>query len=267
MPTRLIVLAALLALAVTSASRAETQAVGKGYAVLYQNSWRTGIDPRIQLQEPSSDAIVTVPVPEFGGVALRTSMRRSDDFSHIANAAPRVEMSFTRLFSFSPGNEYEMRWSTMIPPGYPLDHRQSEIITQIHQSDSDIGSPPVALMLTGNQYQVDVRGDVSLQPAHSFLFGSPLSDEGRVVSWLLRYRPDDTGKTSVTDLYKDGVLVMHAGAVPNAYPGDKHAYLKLGIYKWWWKTRPSEVDERRMYYGNLQLLTRPATTDSLMEQS
>ncbi|NYH14671.1 hypothetical protein [Paraburkholderia bryophila] len=80
------------------------------------------------------------------------------------------------------------------------------------------------------------------------------------MSWLLRYRPDDEGTNALTELYKDGVRVMHSVGMANAYPGDKEAYLKIGIYKWWWKTRPSDVSERTLYYGNVEIAERGDVT-------
>ncbi|MDR3572039.1 MAG: heparin lyase I family protein [Candidatus Pacebacteria bacterium] len=245
----------------TSAVSADTTE-GDGFLTVYRTSWAAGIDPRLQLQESTVYAISVLPLAEFGGVALRTAMSRSDDFSTIANGAPRVEVAFTPVARFAVGGDYEVRWSTMIPAGYPLDGKQSEIISQIHQSDSNIGSPPFALMLTGNHYEVDVRGDVKVSPAKIFKFGAPSSDEGHAVRWMLRYRVDASGATAVTDLYKDGVLVVHAGAVPNAYPGDRNGYLKIGIYKWWWKTRPSDVDQRFMYYGDVEIRARRGTVST-----
>ncbi|MCW5140495.1 polysaccharide lyase [Burkholderia cenocepacia] len=41
--------------------------------------------------------------------------------------------------------------------------------------------------------------------------------------------------------------------VPNAFPNDHQAYFKLGLYKWWWKTRPSDVTERTLYYGDIEM--------------
>lgn len=147
----------------------------------------------------------------------------------------------------------------MIPANYTLDSKQPEIITQLHQS-SDQGSPPFALMLNGQQYQVDARGGAGT-PSRSFEFGTPATDEGKVVTWLLNYRPDDTGASAVTDLYQNGVLVVHSVGYPNAYPAEQNAYLKIGIYKWWWLTRPSDVTQRTMYYGDVQISGRPTNQD------
>jgi hypothetical protein len=259
MGNRLAWLACALLTSLTWSALARAEPGGQ-YTVVYQTAWRNGIDPRLMLQEARQDAISVVAMPQFDGAALKTSMLRSDDFSHIANGAPRVEALFTAVARFAIGNEYEVRWSTMIPPNYQLDALQPEIITQLHQSDYHVGSPPFSLMLAGTHYQMDVRGDPA-RPSQSFEFGAPTADEGKVVSWLLRYRPDDGGASAVTDLYKDGIRVVHAGAYPNAYPGDKNGYLKIGIYKWWWKTRPSNVRERTMYYGDVEIKERPANQE------
>jgi len=54
----------------------------------------------------------------------------------------------------------------------------------------------------------------------------------------------------------DGTLVARGGAIQNAYPGERNGYLKIGIYKWNWDARQSDVEERTMYYGNIEVLKR-----------
>jgi hypothetical protein len=88
MRTRLGVSVLVTAFTVSPAFSATTS--GTGFVTVYRTSWATGIDPRLQLQEPNSDAISVVPMAEFGGIALKTEMNRSDDFSRIAYGAPRV---------------------------------------------------------------------------------------------------------------------------------------------------------------------------------
>ena len=63
------------------------------------------------------------------------------------------------------------------------------------------------------------------------------------------------------------MLVVHAVGRPNAYPGDQKAYLKIGIYKWWWLTRPSDVTQRTMYYGDVEISGRPANQGLRVNQS
>jgi hypothetical protein len=227
------------------------------YAVTYQTSWEHGIDPAVVRQEPHSDAIKVVPVHEFHGAALRVEISKSDDFRAVANGSPRAELAFAGLVRFAIGKEYEVRWSTLIPRSNVLDRQQPEIITQIHQS-SIHGAPPFSLGLMGENYRMEVRG---AHAAKVVTFGNAESDKGRVVSWLLRYRPDDTGLSSVTDLYKDGELVVRAGSIENSYPDEKNAYLKIGVYKWDWMNRPSAVDLRTMFFGNLSVGTRDRTGD------
>jgi len=169
------------------------------YTTIYQSAWRDGVDPRLVIQAPP-DSISAVAMPQFGGTVLKASMLRSDDFSKVANGTSRAEVSFTSVANFGIGSEYEVRWSTMIPTNYLLDSKQPEIIAQLHQG-SNQGSPPFALILAGQQYQVDVRGGAGA-PASSFEFGTPATDEGKVVTWLLRYRPDDTGASAVTDFIR-----------------------------------------------------------------
>jgi hypothetical protein len=52
---------------------------------------------------------------------------------------------------------------------------------------------------------------------------------------------------------------VNAIGLPNSYPDEKSAYLKIGVYKWWWITRPSDVSERTMYYGDVEIIEKPVT--------
>jgi hypothetical protein len=226
------------------------------YAVSYQTSWKDGIDQHIERQASRMDAIAVVDLPDFRGPALRTSMTIDDDFTNVANGVPRVELAFVHLTRFAVGGDYLISWSTEIPQDYVFDHQQSEIITQIHQS-AGLGSPPFSLMVAGDHYQMDVRGRPAVK---NIVFGDTRADRGQVVCWVLHYKPDDIGTFAVTDLYKNGALVAHGGASPNAYPNDKSAYLKIGIYKWDWTVRPSDVSVRTMYYGNLKIQSRVHTS-------
>ncbi|CAL8472653.1 heparin lyase I family protein [Caballeronia sp. S22] len=226
------------------------------YALVYRSAWIDGIDSRLKIQAPRRESIRIVPMSIFGGVALKTSMNRGDDFAHVANGAPRAEIAFDDVAHFSNGNEYEIKWSMMVPERYTFDSQQPEIIAQVHQSLA-AGSPPFSLLLADNRYRVEVRSGPG-RPIKSFAFGSPERDAGKVITWVLRYRPDDSGARAQTDLYADGIRVVHCIDCPNAYPAEKEAYLKLGVYKWWWQTRSSDISERTMYYGDVEIWARPS---------
>ncbi|VWC80990.1 hypothetical protein BLA50215_01240 [Burkholderia lata] len=217
----------------------------------YRSDWARGVDPRLGLQEPTPQNVTTGELPGIHGALLKVTMRRSQDFTGVASGTPRSEVSFSPVFRFVNGRDYEVRWSTVIPADYRFDSRQPELVAQLHQGGSD-GSPPFALLLNNGKYEVDVRGAPGT-PSQSFAFGDPSADRGQPVSWVLRYRPDDRGGDALTDVFRNGERVVHVTGVPNAFPNDRQAYFKLGLYKWWWTTRPSDVIERTMYYGDIEM--------------
>ncbi|HGL6716647.1 polysaccharide lyase [Burkholderia contaminans] len=220
-------------------------------ARVYRSDWVRGIDSRLRLQEPVAQNITTAEVVGIDGTLLRVTMNRWQDFSSVASGTPRSEISFSPVFRFVNGGDYEVRWSTVIPADYRFDSRQPELIAQLHQWGSN-GSPPFALLLNNGRYEVDVRAAPGM-PSRSIAFGDPSADRGKRVCWVLRYRPDDRGVDALTDVFRNGERVVHVTGVPNAYPNDRDAYFKLGLYKWWWKTRPSDVTERTMYYGDIEM--------------
>ncbi|OXI97649.1 hypothetical protein CFB48_19435 [Burkholderia sp. AU33647] len=245
MRSRAVVAACMFAASVCQAS---PESGARNEMAFYRSDWASGIDPRLRLQEPAPQNIT---IAGIRGALLKVTMRRSQDFSGVASGTPRSEVSFAPVFRFINGHDYEVSWSTEIPADYRFDSRQPELIAQLHQGGSD-GSPPFALLLNDGKYEVDVRGAPGT-PSQSFAFGDPAADKGQPVSWVLRYRPDGSGADALTEVYRNGKRVVHVAGVPNAYPGDRDAYFKLGLYKWWWKTRPSDVTERTIYYGDIEM--------------
>lgn len=220
------------------------------YEELYNSTWAQGIDPRLVIQAPRN-AISVVNRAVFQGPALQVSIDRTDDFHGVANGTPRGEIAFAQIFQFEPDTLYEINWSTSLPLGYQFDFLQPELFTQILQGpDGGLGPPPFSIRFVDGRYQVEIRSAAKVAP-RVFVFGDPAEGEGKVVHWRLRYRPDHTGTSAVTDLFMNGANVVHCDGCGNAYANDRGAYLKMGIYKWWWQSRPSDVSVRTLYFGNV----------------
>jgi hypothetical protein len=128
-----------------------------------------------------------------------------------------------------------------------IDRHASELSPRCHEGAPQ-GSPPWSLTLVGDRYQAQLRDGARVQTRD---IGGAAQDRGRWVQWMLRYRPDSSGAGAITELERDGARVLSANGVPNAYPNDNRAYFKIGIYKWWWKERPSNVSERTIFFGDV----------------
>jgi hypothetical protein len=223
-----------------------------GYRLLYATDFSAGIDTKIDQQKPKPESITVVPAP--GGLSskcLQVTMERGDDFSKVANGAPRSELAFGRQFRIESGKDYIVEWSTFLPVAYPFDGRQLECITQIHHG-LRTGSPPFMLVLDGEKYHVEVRGgaaDKLKKTVHAL--GSAAADCGNWVKWRLHYQADASGARAVLQLFKNGRLALDASGEPNAYVDDERAYWKMGIYKWGWQKAASDVEMRKVWYGDL----------------
>jgi hypothetical protein len=219
-----------------------------GFQPVYQTNFRSEIDRGLMLQQPTPASMTLENAPcQPPQRALRVSIRQQDDYSRVANGAPRAEISFAGRFTFEAGREYLVRWSTCLPPDFRFDSRQPEGIGQIHEGVPH-GSPPWGMTLAGDRYRVQLRDGTRVQTRD---IGGAAQDRGRWVQWTLHYRPDSSGAGAITELEKDGARVLAANGVPNAYPNDSRAYFKIGIYKWWWKERPSDVTERTIFFGDV----------------
>jgi hypothetical protein len=225
------------------------------WQTIFQTDWRTGIDQGIAVQAPSRTSIEVVDASPAGSAALRVVIHRTDNFQSVANGSPRAEIDFAPLFLITRNAEYEISWSTILARDFKFDTQQPEILAQIHQGPNS-GSPPVAILLDGERYVLEVRGS-GKAVARRYVLGEASPDLGREVRWLLRYRADHTGVDSEILLFKQGVLVARCmQGCMNAYPDDDQAYLKLGIYKWWWAERATDVTERTVFYGAVSVRKR-----------
>jgi hypothetical protein len=234
----------------------ETLVWASTYATLYGTNWQDGLGAQVGVQANPGD-ITTVDDPRGAGrKVVRASIKLTEDFSHVANGAPRAELLFPVPVRFAQISDYLIRWSTYLPSDFAFDSQQQIIITQIHQGPVS-GTPPIALALLGKNYKISERGVLGSGNVGS-LDGLCCADAdtGRWVNWALRYVADGTGQHALAELYKDGKLVFATRGAPNAYPGDQSAYLKIGLYKPAWTSQPTDVSQSTIYFGPLQVSQR-----------
>lgn len=226
------------------------------YTTLYGAGWQSGIDSSIVVQANPGDVTIVADPVVSGSKAVRVSISRSENFSAVANGAPRAELLFPTPVRFAQRKDYLIRWSTYLPPTFAFDSKQLVIITQIHQT-SDSGSPTIALTLLGTQYAISERGGLNptVVSGAKWLCCAD-ADRGKWVHWALRYVPDETGQHAYTELYKNGTSVFGTRGAANAYPGDQSAYLKIGLYKPNWIKQPSDVAQMTVMYGPVYVSQR-----------
>jgi hypothetical protein len=219
------------------------------YHTIYTTDWSSGIDWAIGVQRPEPGAVSVVNDPvSREHKSVRVSIARDQDFAGVANGSPRAELVFSNLVRFEEGRDYLIRWSTYLPSSFEFDPAQMQVITQIHQGVAS-GPPPIMLTLSGTAYTFSERGGEHTEHGRGPRICCAAQDRGRWVHWALRYVPDSSGRHAVTQLWKDDRPVYLAGGAPNAYPNDRLAYLKLGLYKPGWHQQSSFVDRLTLFYG------------------
>jgi hypothetical protein len=215
------------------------------YQIFHNTAFVNGFDPCL-IQQGS--AMLTDAPGGGTGKVLKVDASR--------NGPAASGINFSGCNTFKLGREYMVTWTSFIPPDYITDKNQPEKIFEIHQGKGE-GQSPLALSLHNGHYQADLHNGSKTH--HYYVgpagdMGKDSGDKGYWVRWSLHYRPDSTGKRSITDLYKNDVLVMTAPGVPNAYPQDNNAYLKVGIVKNW---TGSGVTRRTLYFGDVAIGAKP----------
>lgn len=218
--------------------------------------WQSGFNDAVSIQANHA-GIEIVPDPKNGTrKVLRITIARRGNYSYVANGSPRAELLFKGAATFAQGFEYLIKWSTYIPGDFEFDSKQMVIISQIHQSARE-GGPTVALTLLGTNYYVSTRGGLQVERTTA---GAKIccadGDRGKWVNWTLRYIPDDSGRKSLTQLWKNGESVFRSEHIANAYSGDQCAYLKIGLYKSGWKKERSDAELQTLFYGPVSIFKR-----------
>ncbi|MFM0310427.1 heparin lyase I family protein [Paraburkholderia sp. RL17-383-BIF-A] len=233
-----------------------------GFHNLFATNWAHGFGPAVDIQSPDTQDLIVVNDPLSPDQrAVKVSIRRSENFSHVANGTPRGEMVFARAAKIVSGREYRIEWTTLLPADFVFDDDQMQIIMQIHQTDMWVGSPPIMLQLHGSDYVFSERGGSDTRHGHDASLPGASSDRGKWVRWTLHYRPDSTGEHAVTELWKNGTQVFASRGVPNEYPQERHAYLKLGVYKPSWQNFRSKTTETGLFYGPVSISERVESSE------
>lgn len=219
-------------------------------------NWDNGLGDAVTVQANPGDVEI---VPDPDGASrkvLKVKIERRENFANVVNGSPRAELLFNQPATFAQGSDYLVSWSTYIPRDFTFDSEQLVIVSQIHQSFKE-GGPTLALTLLGTSYFISTRGGKQVQKTTA---GAKIccadSDRGKWVRWVLRYVPDDSGKRSLTQIWKNGGMVFQSIHVANAYPEDQDAYLKIGLYKAGWEKAPSDAKSITLFYGPVSVRKR-----------
>jgi len=214
------------------------------------SDWGIGLNSAAErIQGPSGAIRFGADASTSGGGIASFQLIRNMEFVGVANGVPRAEIVFLKP-RFKQGETYRISWSTFLPLDYVFDFKQEEIITQIHQETPQFGSPPFAIIVSAGEYKINVLGSTNGRILRASKSAGEVQ-RGSWANWDLTYTPDSSGARSITTLKLNGTSVAAFDGVSNAYQNDDSAYLKVGIYKWDWLKRPSDVDGRILYVSNV----------------
>lgn len=212
-----------------------------------------------ELPGPEAGRIVGSPVRAGKGAARFECTRDQRDVSN----SKRAEI--TRHGSGGPNSANRdcwFGWSLYLPTDWKIDPGSPEIVTQWHeQPDIEMGedwrSPPLALMVRGDEWRFDIRWDSKPVTAGNTPEGrvEPAAgkiDRGAWTDWVLHVRWS-YGADGLLEVWKNGEKVLTRRG-PNTYNDRKETYFKTGVYKWDWKSNPqrSVVDRRVLFVDEIR---------------
>jgi hypothetical protein len=186
---------------------------------------------------------VTSPV-RSGQYSARFELHRGDA---TVSSSKRAEVSEPTP---RPGaRERVERWygfSIFLPEEWVSDP-SAEILTQWHHA-ADTGSPPLALGTKDGQWQISRHWENHEEHALPSRY-----ETGRWTDWVVHARWSP-GTDGLVEAWRDGSEV-YCRTGKNKYDDGRPVYMKFGIYKWDWQSKPSRsrTDRRVMYYDSLRV--------------
>jgi hypothetical protein len=175
---------------------------------------------------------------------------------------PRVELSAHSHPFFDIGTEYWVGWSIYLPDdgGYEFDAKYQEIFLQVHGLNDDCDSsgvgPPHALRPIDGRWRWDLRWDpaqcMGPEPAGKELLDIGPQERGRWTDFVARF-VFSSGTDGITQVWRDGELVVDRVGMPNHYNNEAGPYLKIGFYKAGWLNNPTDVTTRTFFYDAISV--------------
>jgi len=201
-----------------------------------------------------------------GAYSRRFELRKDDPDA----TSGRLRTELARDFVEKTGKRD--RWyafSIYLPLYYDYDS-VAEIVTQWHAIPDRSSttnkkiepwrSPPLALLTHEGEWQVAFRWDaqkitVNSPEGKNRLLG-PYT-QGEMTDWVfhVHWSYEDDG---LLEIWKNGVNVLSYNG-PIGYNDDQGVYLKMGIYKWSWKSKESLTTKRVLYIDSVYVGDENAT--------
>lgn len=184
---------------------------------------------------------------------MKAHINVNEDFSHVANGAPRAEIINSKL-KFENDSEYIITFNTYLPPNFQIETVSSNpnSFFQIHQ-DLMYGSPQLALGIDEYNYRMTSNSSGTGFPDYKpvvRLFGNIKDDLGKWVKWSIYYKPSFSPNGRVL-IFKDHRLMLDYTGI-TAY-GETTAYSKFGIYKWGWRKAPTTTTDITTYFSDIRI--------------
>ena len=201
-----------------------------------------------------------------GDYSLRVHADKDDPWK----GSPRVELSGHAQPFFEKNKEYWVGWSIYLPAdgGYEFD-RQMEILTQVHglNDSCDAGGmgPLHALRPIKGRWRWDIHWDPSPcmgsgplpvigepEPAGKIIIDMGPQERGKWTDFVARFvfSHENDG---ITQVWRDGILVVDRVGMPNHYNNSRGPYIKFGFYKSNWLKRRSNVTTRTIYFDAIRV--------------
>jgi len=209
---------------------------------------------RIQNTGGQSDAVVVgKEFPQRDGLySLRIHADKEDPW----DPKPRVELSGHAQPFFEVKTEYWVGWSIYLPDdgGYEFDSRP-DVFFQIHglNDDCDAGGmgPPHALRPKDGRWRWDLKWDpdqcMGSTAAGRIMIDIGPQERGKWTDFVARFvfSHENDG---ITQVWRDGVLVVDRVGMPNHYNNARGPYMKFGFYNAGWLKHNSNVTTRTIYF-------------------
>lgn len=189
------------------------------------------------------------------------SLRVHAEKDYAWDPKPQLELSGHRQPFFETNTEYWMGMSIYLPDdgGYEFAPGH-DVLLQVHgdNDECDTGGmgPPHALRPADGRWRWDVKWDPN-ECMGNVAMGREIIDIGPqergrwtdfVIRWVFSHEDD-----GITQVWRDGELVVDRVGMPNNYNNAKGPFLKVGFYSAGWLKRDPEITIRTIYFDSISV--------------
>lgn len=211
----------------------------------------------LQLPNNTHSCLFDYETRRFSTKSLRFDLKYGDTYNNSVRTEIIPPIMRTQMFGLQT---QIFEFDVLFPNDYLIDDSE-DCIYQVHHTEDGINAsganPNICLYVKNDHMYLWINGAegkiAAASEAVSMTYDLGTINKGNWHRYTLAFKQGySPNYNPYTALYVDGTLKVFSNDL-NMYNSPYSSYSKFGIYKWDWKSGPTQTNERVVYFANVNV--------------